>query len=735
MSFSLKNQGSPGFMKRALGVGLVAHGLAGATLYEAPKIADRVERYQERRNVIERHEAYQALRRRIVREALQEIREGHYRSGHFLIQASAIDLREAGFFPESTSVEAIEQEYDRLLTRFRAALQSNRGLRTEEQIFAALAQATEGYNYQGVHGTQLVLLLAEKIGSCDQISQLVMSLLHDSADVLGDQVQEVGMRVYPPGPNGSGHVAPVARFGGQELDFTAGNVAFPYGMRIAVNRMPQLYAERHRLSAGPPSSNRIRTRAWRESEEGLDGLTDAGPANGAESNRQGILSIESFSMPSVEGQDLRPFPGRVPFFGRSIVRQSGPQGPRTASRQRVGTANQSDSAESRESERWSDLYGMVRAFYESQLPQQLFIGSDAERRWLQRRDAADVSIYQPLSQNEMVLLSTLLEDFAAYDADYRTQRASGNPTLPNELANVVNAAALYRLLAVQSQVMGRRQAEAVAYERLGELHERIKTLLQESVRNSRAESEDDLLFVLGYFEVIGMGTLPLLDTIDEEARLALMSTVIQRIAQAAAGATDERDRDYYYEQSRLLAPFLLSGTADFRERILDRWQTELRPIQLSHVVHAVYQRISTVLNVRDIDIGRRRAYGDNASFRSIEIIGQHPLVRRIQNLQAFGNFQRSFTVGAGQDYSVLRRRLDDFARFANLSSDEARLLKMDVCAPLVSLVANNTTFIGNQAPDERLLLDMLADPAFSDPNYRPMLTSALNEIRRRQRGS
>ncbi len=155
----------------------------------------------------------------LVERSAQELRQGIFDYGTFVLEANHLDQREAG---EATDIEAARLELARVQGVFDNALGEHRD---PASILQALELAFEGYQHAILSHTTLSDFVVEHRGPCHAGADLVVKLLWKKG------FRNIGIRTYaPPEGGGFGHDAPilVVEEGGRrrEIDLFSGGQPF-----------------------------------------------------------------------------------------------------------------------------------------------------------------------------------------------------------------------------------------------------------------------------------------------------------------------------------------------------------------------------------------------------------------------------------------------------------------------------------------------------------------------------
>lgn len=702
--FSFKPQSQWG---KAVGLGLALHGAVGGAVHGVSKAHERIERYEHRRDHDARHERFQEARRQLIEQALVELQEGRYRSGRFIIRANALDLREAGFFPETTTVEEIEAKYQRILTRFQSRLSQYTRPYTLEQISEALVDATGEFDYQGVAGSEMLLLLVEGTGSCDQIAQFVASLLHDAG------VGEAGLRAY------TNHTAPtlLVRTGAEvrEFDMSGGGPVYPYGVAISLRNMPILY--RHHHFSGPSTV------------DGLAGVWSRWsavrhPADTSGRVRTDIIDVGSFRYPSPSPEMDRPFPSdAIPFYASNIVSlyTSGDNGtprPRVSHHEESSFESEQDAASSRQ----YALRASTEVIFAKYIQTVLQLGQVSEQDGYQAID-----VFQPFSRREMQLLSQHLDRLAL-----EVQRA---PNERERIAWQVELAVVYRMAALQSQVLGRRQAQTLAQLRIDQLIEQVRPFFA-----ARSLTEQVEFMRHGSPPVAIEYVVELLPEYQQRWAEELLRIIAGR--QGGSWSHNRIDTDRLL---RMFARVMGSLASDRRMELLERTERLLNPFEFAEFVNVFdamnthYQNRATQSNeyhTQDWNVGEYLGH--------VETVGDSPLVGRLcwrrgflsgQNMGRVAGYQNEMLVpGAYRTFDDVRSGIAEYALQNRLSVQESRWLLIDVITNIHArmLYGNIFSRMHNQMMirSYNLLCQAVRDPSWSEwPEARGVRETLAADIR------
>lgn len=273
-------------------VGLAA-GLHGAA-YVAPDIAERVEQYQEEVRAEENRERIERNREAAVRRALAEIEADDLNFWKFIRDTDRADMEAAGI--PVPSAEEVERNFRAVADRIIAEQQGYFEVHTDEDrayLQETLRLAFEEYYYTaGMGESDIQTFFHDRGGPCGMISLAVVSAL-DRAGYEG-----LGVRYYPAGETGPGHVAPSLRYTDSvgvehEIDLVGGGSVAPGGVTLPLEEVVRLYAGQYDLLP----------------EEGVSEETPSGVVG---SPRGWGISIHF-------PPDARPFGGDVPLFAEGII--------------------------------------------------------------------------------------------------------------------------------------------------------------------------------------------------------------------------------------------------------------------------------------------------------------------------------------------------------------------------------------------------------------------------------
>lgn len=227
------------FLNAALALSVVGH--AAFLAYGAPR--RHVDSTIERRlgavmmaatdQVVTKHQA-RLLRKALIDAAKVARANGTFRLGHFMLEANRIDADEDGQI----------FDYDEALSAYEKRLSELRAVLREESVVAfAAPEVFSDLRYYGRPGGRMGDALLDGGGSCEQLAQLVVAAAYDIG-----RGRDVAFRAYGKvGPDGAGHLAPIAKHDGVEFDLMTGAPAVRGGVRVAPDELIEVYARVHGL--------------------------------------------------------------------------------------------------------------------------------------------------------------------------------------------------------------------------------------------------------------------------------------------------------------------------------------------------------------------------------------------------------------------------------------------------------------------------------------------------------
>jgi hypothetical protein len=184
--------------------------------------------------LVDKHQA-RVLRKALIDAAKAARSKGTLRLGQFLIAANRIDADEDG---QSFDDEEALVQYENRLSELRKVL------RDESVVAYAAPEVFSDLRYYGRPGGRMGDALLDGGGSCEQLAQLVVATAYDVG-----RGKDVAFRAYgKPGPDGAGHLAPIAKHEGVEYDLMTGAPAAQGGVRVAPDEIIDVYARVHGLA-------------------------------------------------------------------------------------------------------------------------------------------------------------------------------------------------------------------------------------------------------------------------------------------------------------------------------------------------------------------------------------------------------------------------------------------------------------------------------------------------------
>lgn len=213
-------------------------------------------------------------REMLLNEAREQLREGKLKLGEFILKANALDAEEEG---KTTRLAEASAKYETYLANLMQLL--SRGFSIQQ----AVPQVLEDLNYHGIPGGRMSDAILEEGGSCEQIGQLVASLVYDAG--YGEKMY---LRAYV------GHLAPTFIHGNKEYDLSAGGYLDGGGVRFHASELVEAYARAHGLAA--------------VERQGLGGSSNV-PEDWPPGRPSG------FSYPQAHGE----YPGSVPLFAQRAI--------------------------------------------------------------------------------------------------------------------------------------------------------------------------------------------------------------------------------------------------------------------------------------------------------------------------------------------------------------------------------------------------------------------------------
>lgn len=183
--------------------------------------------------VVTKHQA-RVLRKALIDAAKVARANGTFRLGPFLLEANRIDADEDG---QIFDYEEALSAYEKRLSELRAVL------REESVVAFAAPEVFSDLRYYGRPGGRMGDALLDGGGSCEQLAQLVVAAAYDIG-----RGRDVAFRAYgKAGPDGAGHLAPIAKHEGVEFDLMTGAPAARGGVRVAPDELIEVYARVHGL--------------------------------------------------------------------------------------------------------------------------------------------------------------------------------------------------------------------------------------------------------------------------------------------------------------------------------------------------------------------------------------------------------------------------------------------------------------------------------------------------------
>lgn len=177
-----------------------------------------------------------AERRALVEEARADRAAGRLRLGEFLLRAGEIEARAEG---RPIDVGEARRRYSTRLGRLRRAADL-------ADLRLAVPEVMGDLHYFGRPGGTMARALLEGGGSCEPLSHLVATSLHDAGFA-----DRAFLRFYGGGSEGSAtHLAATLAEGRAEHDLLAGTPARAGGARFAAAELVEVYARAHGLA--PP---------------------------------------------------------------------------------------------------------------------------------------------------------------------------------------------------------------------------------------------------------------------------------------------------------------------------------------------------------------------------------------------------------------------------------------------------------------------------------------------------
>ncbi len=240
-------------------------------------------------------------RAELVGTARKQLEEGKLELGRFILKANEIDSYEEGV---NFDAKKAGVAYEKYLADLAYGISS--GKRPQK----SLSDTLKGLSYFGVPGGRMGDAINEGGGSCVQLSHLAASLMYDAG-----YKDRTHIRLYGPGDNGVGHMAPVFQENLREYDLVSGVLSNMSGTRIAPSDLVEAYARAHGLA--PPLLEETGRLA-----KGANGMLPEGRPDG-------------FSYPAAKGKASVD----APLFSSNAVREFNPDFKPSGKESRKGLRN------------------------------------------------------------------------------------------------------------------------------------------------------------------------------------------------------------------------------------------------------------------------------------------------------------------------------------------------------------------------------------------------------------
>ena len=227
----------------ALAISAVMHGVVLYPEYSvrpfvkmSAYLSDKYSEYKTRKE----KEAIQEERKKLIAQARKNLKKGTLRLGEFMLNANHLDTREEGKPFDISKARQLNKEYE---AKFGYEISAGKG------IPQAAPDVFKDIDYYGRPGGKMALALIEKMGSCEQLSHLIASVVYDTTDK-----EHIFLRNYGANSEGIAHIAPVFVQGSVEYDLLAGAIAKKRqngeyaGYKFHASELVEAYARAHGLA-------------------------------------------------------------------------------------------------------------------------------------------------------------------------------------------------------------------------------------------------------------------------------------------------------------------------------------------------------------------------------------------------------------------------------------------------------------------------------------------------------
>ena len=235
-----------GFPKRIAGALAISGFLHGVVLYPEYSVrpfvkmsaymSDKYSEYKARKE----KEAIQEERKKLIAQARKDLKKGILRLGEFMLKGNHLDAREEGRPFDISKARQLKEGYE---AKFGYEISAGK------VVPQATPEVFKDIDYYGRPGGKMALALMEKMGSCEQLSHLIASVVYDTADK-----EHIYLRNYGANSEGIAHIAPVFVQGTVEYDLLAGAIAKKKqsgeyaGYKFHASGLVEAYARAHDLA-------------------------------------------------------------------------------------------------------------------------------------------------------------------------------------------------------------------------------------------------------------------------------------------------------------------------------------------------------------------------------------------------------------------------------------------------------------------------------------------------------
>ncbi|MBU1166550.1 hypothetical protein KKF81_06350 [Candidatus Micrarchaeota archaeon] len=169
----------------------------------------------------------QRRREKLVSGSLTKMRNNTFRLGEFILEANMLDSLEKG---EKRDFNRAKEVYHGLLSELE---------RNNQAVQNAMPEILDSFEYSAAptsHIPDMTQMLLKGYGKCDQISELITSLVHDIG--YGNDIR---LRTY------HSHVAPIFVENGESYDLATGTYAECGGKSFLARELVYIYAHQHNI--------------------------------------------------------------------------------------------------------------------------------------------------------------------------------------------------------------------------------------------------------------------------------------------------------------------------------------------------------------------------------------------------------------------------------------------------------------------------------------------------------